>query len=466
MKFNEELILQHLAGMVRFPTVSDTDPEKMDFRTFRDMHEYLEKTYPLVHSTLEKKIIGEAALLYKWKGTGREKARKPILLAAHQDVVPVGDPAGWTYPPFEGVISDGALWGRGSCDCKSQIMAHMEAIEALIKEGFAPECDLYLAYGYNEEVGGDDKNAAVLMCNYLQEQGVRLGCVIDEGSGIGPDKEEGIDHNVAYVHTAEKGYVDVAFIIRDKGGHSARPGKRSIVAELGELAGRLHAAQYPFRPTDALIKEYKAKAPYMKDRAAAEAFLNMEKDFEAAIPFIENDPGRAAKFHTTQALTMLQASERGNILPTSVRLTMNCRLQEGDTVESLLEKCRAIADKTAADIAARSEAGAEGSADRGIEVELLQGREHSDISRTDTEAYACLSEAIHTIAPDAVIVPAVVGGGTDARNYYPICDSVYRFGGNKAGSGGNEHGFNEYFKQENCSQGPEFFYEMIRGYCQ
>ena len=251
MKFNEELILQHLAGMVRFPTVSDNDPEKMDFRTFQDLHAYLERTYPLVHATLEKKVIGRAALLYKWKGSrasaggnkgtgasaggdkgtgtnasaaagtedGRSKVRDPLLLAAHQDVVPAGDPAGWTYPPFEGVISDGALWGRGSCDCKSQIMAHMEAIEALISEGFAPECDLYLAYGYNEEVGGSDANSAALMCSYLQEQGVRLGCVIDEGGGIGPDKDEGIDRDVAYINTAEKGYVDVAFIIRDKGGH-------------------------------------------------------------------------------------------------------------------------------------------------------------------------------------------------------------------------------------------------------
>ncbi|MBR2123203.1 MAG: M20/M25/M40 family metallo-hydrolase [Lachnospiraceae bacterium] len=445
MKFNEELILQHLAGMVRFPTVSDNDPEKMDFQTFLDLHAYLERTYPLVHATLEKKVIGRAALLYKWKGIGA-KARNPLLLAAHQDVVPAGDPAGWTYPPFEGVISDGALWGRGSCDCKSQIMAHMEAIEALIGEGFTPECDLYLAYGYNEEVGGSDANSAALMCGYLQEQGVRLGCVIDEGGGIGPDKDEGIDRDVAYINTAEKGYVDVAFIIRDKGGHSARPGKRSIVAELGGLAVKLHAAQYPFRPTATLIKEYEAKAPFMKDRAAAEAFLHMKDDFEAAIPFIEDDPGRAAKFHTTQALTMLQASERGNILPTSVRLNMNCRLQEGDTVASLLEKCRAIAGEN-------------------VEVEIVQGREHSEISRTDTDAFACLSEAIHKISPDAVIVPAITGGGTDARNYYPICDSVYRFGGFKAGSGDNEHGFNEFFKQENCSQAPVFFYEMIKGYC-
>lgn len=444
--FNEDLLIEHLAGMVRFPTVSDADPDKMDFEPFFGLHTYLEKTYPLVHATLQKTVIGRAALLYRWEGTG-ENGRLPLLLAAHQDVVPTGDPAAWKYPPFAGVIEDGTLWGRGCGDCKSKILAHMEAIEELIKEGFRPTCDVYLAYGYNEEVTGPCNSAAMIR-DCLREQGIRLGCVIDEGGGIGPDPDEGISRDVAYIYTAEKGYTDIAFTIRDEGGHSMAPGRRSIVAELGLLAARLHEAQYPFRLTDTLRQEYESKAPYMDDPEAAAAFSAVGTGPEGlakALPYIESDRKRAAKFHTTMALTMLEASERSNILPTRVQLVMNCRLQEGDTVDALMEKCRQIAGD-------------------GVEVTLIEGREHTAISRTDSDAYRCICAAIEQISPGTPVIPSVIGGGTDARNYYPICDSVYRFGGYLGGTDGNAHNFNEYFHRDGCSRGPQFFSLLLQEY--
>ena len=446
-EFNESLLIGHLAGMVRFPTVSDPDTEKMDFEPFFGLHAYLEKTYPLLHAALKKTVVGHAALLYKWEGTG-ESSRLPILLAAHQDVVPEGDPSAWHHPPYEGVIEDGTLWGRGSSDCKARIMAHMEAIEALLREGFRPACDVYLAYGYNEEVGGTGNSAAMIR-DLLMEQGIRLGCVVDEGGGIGPDPEEGISRDIAYVYTAEKGYADIAFTIRDEGGHSMAPGRRSIIAELGMLAARLHEAQYPFRLTDALRREYEGKAPYMDDPAEAAAFAaigNGPDGFAAVLPLIAEDRKRAAKFHTTMALTMLEASERSNVLPTRVQLVMNCRLQEGDTVAALMEKCRTIAGEN-------------------VDVTLLEGREHTAISRTDSEAYRCLCAAVSRIAPGAPVIPAVIGGGTDARNYYPVCDSVYRFSGFAPDTGGNAHNFNEYFRMAGSARGPEFFTYLLQEYC-
>ncbi len=443
-KFNEKELLEHLAGMVRFATVSDAETDRMDFAQFTALHRYLEETYPLVHSTLEKTVIGRAALLYRWPGSDPD-SRLPILLAAHQDVVPEGAPEEWEYPPYEGVIKDGVLRGRGSSDCKSQIMEQMEAIEELIREGFTPSCDVYLGYGYNEEVGSAD-NSAAMICDYLKEKGIRLGCVIDEGGSIGPVPDEGISQEIACINIAEKGYVDVGFIIRDEGGHSMKPGKRSIIAELGKVAQLLHENPYAYRLTPALQEEYEIKAKYIGDPAAAAAFADIGSNFDACIPFIDTDPSLAAKFHTTMALTMLEASERSNILPSKVQLTMNCRLQEGDTIDSLLERCREIVGGMA-------------------EVVLIKGREHSEISRTDSEAYRCLKAAIKEIAPEAVAVPAISGGGTDARNYYPICDSVYRFCGYPSKISGNIHASNEYFSQDGAAYGPAFCYAMIRKYC-
>ena len=111
---------EHLAGAVRFATVSNADNSLTDYTKFDAFHEYLQETYPLVHKHLTLEHTDQAGLLFHWKGTGKSGAA-PLLLMAHQDVVPEGDPEKWTYPPYSGTIADGKIWGRGSSDCKKYI---------------------------------------------------------------------------------------------------------------------------------------------------------------------------------------------------------------------------------------------------------------------------------------------------------------------------------------------------------
>ena len=148
-----QISAEHLAGAVRFATVSNADNSLTDYTKFDAFHEYLKETYPLVHKHLTLEHTDQAGLLYHWKGTGKSGAA-PLLLMAHQDVVPEGDLEKWTYPPYSGTIADGKIWGRGSSDCKSNLIGQMEAVEALLEKGYEPDYDLYLSYGYMEEVAG------------------------------------------------------------------------------------------------------------------------------------------------------------------------------------------------------------------------------------------------------------------------------------------------------------------------
>ena len=150
-----QISAEHLAGAVRFATVSNADNSLTDYTKFDAFHEYLKETYPLVHKHLTLEHTGQAGLLYHWKGTGKSGAA-PLLLMAHQDVVPEGDLEKWTYPPYSGTIADGKIWGRGSSDCKSNLIGQLEAVEALLEKGYEPDYDLYLSYGYMEEVAGGD----------------------------------------------------------------------------------------------------------------------------------------------------------------------------------------------------------------------------------------------------------------------------------------------------------------------
>lgn len=443
MHFSDAVCAEHLAEMVRFQTISNAQSAKINFDEFFRFHDYLEKTYPLVHKTLQKEVIGRAGLLYTWKGTGKSR-NLPMMLIGHQDVVPAGREEDWNYPPFAGVIAGGRIWGRGANDCKSVILGHMEAIEALISEGFSPDFDVYLGYGYNEEVGGGDENSAGQICQALASRGVRLGIVIDEGSSVASGEPEGIEGLVAYIKLGEKGYADFKITVRGEGGHSMAPGLKSPVAEMGQIAVDLHNHPFPYRVLPCVAEEYRLKAPRMREDG--ELFQDLEKNFDRLLPRIQRVPRELSKFRSTMAQTMLSASPQANILPKEVTMVINSRVLEGDTVESLAQHMRDVIGDRA-------------------ELEVIKGLEATKISRTDSAGFRCMQDLIEEEYPGVLVVPTIVVGGTDAKNYYPICDSVYRFSGFPSdGIPNNIHNSNENMPVKDCGRGPDFFAKLILRY--
>src|SRR5438046_8401282 len=143
-----------LAGALRFRTVASQDSTEVDAGEFRRFQDYLRTTFPKLHARLGREVTGGFSLLYEWRGS--DSTLKPILLMAHQDVVPVepGTEDRWTEPPFAGRISGGFVWGRGAMDDKGNLLALLEAVERLVGAGIAPRRTIYLAFGHDEEVGG------------------------------------------------------------------------------------------------------------------------------------------------------------------------------------------------------------------------------------------------------------------------------------------------------------------------
>ena len=89
----------------------------------------------------------------RWRGTGASGGRS-LILNGHVDVVPPGDPALWTDSPWSGVIRDGRLYGRGSCDMKSGLCAGIFAVDVLKRLGFEPAGDVLIESVIGEESGG------------------------------------------------------------------------------------------------------------------------------------------------------------------------------------------------------------------------------------------------------------------------------------------------------------------------
>jgi len=147
-------------------------------------HDYLEATFPRMHKDLKLEKVNTFGLLYTWQGS--DESLKPLVLMAHQDVVPV--PAStvdaWTHPPFSGHFDGKFIWGRGSSDCKNQLIAEMEVIELLLDAGYKPKRTIVLSFGFDEEISGREGagSLAPFLIDRYGENGV--AAVVDEGAGF------------------------------------------------------------------------------------------------------------------------------------------------------------------------------------------------------------------------------------------------------------------------------------------
>ncbi len=218
INISSKVVKNRLADVLKFQTISNQDPSLFNAKAFSKMQFFLEQSFPLVFATLEKEMVNQHSMLFKWQG--KNASLKPILFLAHQDVVPVPDEnlPSWTHPPFAGVIDDEYIWGRGALDDKSSLTAIFEAVTFLLNEDFQPERMIYLAFGHDEEIGGTQ--GAAKIAELLKLRNVELEFVLDEGGVISDGLISGVEPAVALVGVAEKGYVSLELSIKQEGGTS------------------------------------------------------------------------------------------------------------------------------------------------------------------------------------------------------------------------------------------------------
>jgi carboxypeptidase PM20D1 len=434
---------ERLAEAIRFATISSQDREALDEAAFGEMRAWLAARYPAVHGQLERQVIAGHSLLYTWPGLDSERA--PVLLAAHLDVVPVPEEAlpAWTHPPFAGVIADGFVWGRGALDDKASLITILEAVEGLLAEGFRPPRTVYLAFGHDEEVGGDAGAGGITA--WLEERGVRLAMSLDEGMALSQGLVPGVEGEVASIGIAEKGYLTIEVTARAEGGHSSRPLAVSAIGKLARAVQRIEDDPLPARLDGVVGEMLDGLAPHMPLPArlaiGARPVLGPLLARQLA-----RDPSSAALIRSTTAVTMVRGGVKENVLPPSATATVNFRLLPGDAARFVVERVRAIVD------------------DPDVEIEVTEAREASPVSDSDVPAYALVAAAIREMAPEAVIVPGLVTGGTDSRHYGRIAAQAYRFAAMRIGPDdlARMHGVNERIAVANLDEMVRFYEVLLR----
>ncbi len=396
---------QRLARALRCATLSDIEPQRIDPEPFLMLHKVLQESFPLLHQSLERESVGDLSLLYTWQG--REPELRPILLLAHQDVVPVepGTEKNWRYPPFGGQVAEGFVWGRGALDMKSALTGIFEAVEMLLREGFQPRRTIYIALGHDEEVGGFNGNARI--ASLLAERAERLEFVLDEGGLIAEGIIPGVKEPVALVGAAEKGFVNYVLNARSEGGHSAMPPRRSAAGAIGRALVRLERAPFPIRT--AFIAEMFRHLGRRLPFAMRLVLANLWLFGPLAGRVLSANPKVNSNLRTTVAPTMLRGGVKENVLATDVSALVNVRIIPGETIASTRDRMARIID------------------DPGVTISPTPGTDPSPLSPLDTPAYAQLRRTILEVAGDVAVAPYLVVGATDSRHYARLTRQIYRF---------------------------------------
>ncbi len=430
-------VAETLAQAVRFRTVS-TDLSHPDFRGFLD---FLQTRYPASHASLERIELDPVTPLYKWQGSNPDL--KPILLAAHYDVVPIASRDQWTYPPFDGIVADGYVWGRGTLDNKGALIAIMTVVEKLIADGFTPQRDIYLSFGGDEEVGGDGAKA---VADHLQSQGVQLAWALDEGSFVLDKVIPGLDVPVASINLSEKGYVTMTLVATAKGGHSSMPPRETAVGKLAGAVHRLQENPVPGGLTGVSAEFFDALGRHFSlDKRAI--FANRWLFDPVLEGILSGAPSTDAMLRSTTAPTMLSGSPKENVLPTKATATINFRIHPRDTVESLEAHVRqAVADE---------------------EIEIIVHHDHaspaSPVSDSEGPGYLDIQASIHAAFGPIASVPGLTIAATDARHYAKAADAAYRI--NPFSITGEDltrfHGIDERLSLDNIAAGINFYAALI-----
>ena len=399
---------ERLAGAVRVPTISHTDSAAFNPDPFVALHTYLQEQFPKLHATLQRETVGTYSLLYKWAGS--DPSLQPILLLGHLDVVPVepSTTSRWEHGPFSGVIQDGYVWGRGAIDNKSAVVGTLEAIEMLLTDGFQPSRTVYLAFGHDEEVGGN--RGAQKIAELLRRRGVQFEMIVDEGGVIADGVLPDVKAPTAMIGVAEKGFANIELNARSTGGHSSLPPRETAIGILSRAIVRVEQNQMPARlegATREMFNRIAPEFPFMKRVAFAHLWLTRP----LVIRKLESIPTTNAMIRTTTAVTVFQAGIKENALPTHARAVINFRILPGDSVSGVLKHVQAVVD------------------DPRVESKLGSGfwAEASAMSSTDAPTFKTLERTIQSLAPNVIVAPYLVVVVTDSRHYADLSRNVFRF---------------------------------------
>lgn len=438
---DETAVVQRFSRAIQIPTISYDDRSHFDAAAFEHFQQFLTQSFPLVSQKTELTKIAGFSLVYKLEGQNPQL--KPALFMGHMDVVPIEEAtlADWQQEPFSGKVEEGVIWGRGTIDDKVTVMALMEAMESLLVQSIQPQRTTYFSFGHDEEAGGEGAKA---IAQYFAKQHITFEFVLDEGGVVTQDIVPGTTQPIALVGIAEKGFVNFKLTARGEGGHSSQPPEHTaaglIAQAIVDIENHPFAAKLDF--FELMFEKIGFATPISSRLPMANLWL--------LSPIVENallsQPSSAAIARTTTAATMLQGSNKSNVLPTIASATINFRILPGDSVASIhAHLVKVINNPT-------------------LKIEAELANEASGISPTDSVGFQLIESSIRRLDDNILVSPYLVLGATDSRYFQELSDNIYRFMMVRLNPQSLKqfHGVNEQIAVDDYLQAIQFYYAVLK----
>jgi len=437
--FDKNTAISALGALVKCKTVSRNDPALEDDAEFQKLISLLPGLYPKVFDICSFDQLPDRGLLFRWPG---KNAGDPAVMMAHYDVVPVDEEA-WEKPPFDAIIENGVMWGRGTLDTKATFNGVLSVANHLIGQGFVPENDIYFAFSGGEEVNG---KGAPNIVDYFEANGITPAMVVDEGGAVVENVFPGVKQACGLIGIAEKGMMNAQFRTLSAGGHASAPKPHTPVGILSAACKKVEDNPFKMHLTKPVAEMFDTLGRHSTFLYRM-IFANLWC-FGWVLDLLGKTGGGEmnALLRTTVAFTQMEGSSARNVIPPEAKMVANMRLNPMDSVESALAYLRKTVGNDA------------------VEVTALESFEPSRVSRTDCPGWEKVSAAVAETWPGCIVSPYLMVQCSDSRHYGRISDKVYRFSAMDLTSEERAtiHGNNERIRLETICKAVFFYINLMR----
>ena len=390
----------HLQHLIRINTVNPPGNEMAVAR-------YLETALQAerIETHLFEPAPNRAAFVARIRGSG---AKRPVIIMAHMDVVGV-ERDGWSVDPFEGVVKDGYVYGRGAIDDKGMLAANLETMLLLkrhwVDAGAMLSRDVIFVANSDEEAGGQfgmgwlvDNKRDLIDAEFVLNEGGRTRIVHDTPLYVAVQNAEKVAHVVTVT-------------ARGPGGHAAIPLDGNAITRLGRVLAAIGGHREPTRLTPTTRAFFSQLAPVWPEAAEGQAMADVASGDVDRVgrgaEVLRQTAVFDAVLRTGISATILQSGIRTNVIPTEATAKLNIRTLPGESIDEVVERLERLID------------------DPNVTVEVTARGDESPSSDFGSAMFAALAETVAEIAPGMVTVPYLSTGATDSARLRQLGMQAY-----------------------------------------
>ena len=335
---------------------------------------------------------GRTSVIARFEGS--DSSKPALIVHGHTDVVPA-DAANWSVDPFEAVIRDGLLWGRGAVDMKDMDAMIITALQDIVGAGKQPARDLIVAFFADEENGG------VFGSHYLVDNHPELFAGATEAISEVGGYSVTLNGERAYLlQTGEKALVWVKLIARGTAAHGSRVIRDNAITKLAEAVATLGRQEWPVElvaTTTLLLTELARIMKVDPQQVDADTLV---LSTGTAAGFIQ------ASLRTTTNPTLVKAGYKHNVIPDYAEALIDIRTLPGEE-DAVLARVRELV---------------------GDDIEVVIS--HRDVGLENPFSGELVDAMVGTLQrhdPGAAVLPYLLSGGTDNKALIKLGIAGYGF---------------------------------------